>query len=112
MSRLKMLRPRLTALDTSRVEPPKRISDPHYSTSEHVQWRREVISRADGRCQKCGRTDVRLFADHIVEINDGGDRLDLSNGRALCGSCHTTKTIAERTRRWKERFETVEDSEG
>ena len=40
-----------------------------------------------------------MFADHIVELKDGGAPYDLNNGQCLCGSCHTRKTVAERVRR-------------
>jgi 5-methylcytosine-specific restriction protein A len=33
-----------------------------------------------------------MFADHIVEIKDGGALLDLRNGQCLCGSHHEIKT--------------------
>ena len=36
---------------------------------------------------------TRLFADHIVELRDGGNPFELANGQALCGSCHTIKTM-------------------
>ena len=80
----------------ARVQP--KVADDWYATPEHREWRRAVIARSGGVCQKCGRGG-RLFADHIVEIADGGARLDLANGQALCGSCHTTKTAAARAAR-------------
>ncbi len=79
-------------------EPPK-VAQPWYLTPEHRLWAKTVIARAGGQCQRCSRTGVRLYADHIREIKDGGARLDLANGQALCPSCHTRKTNAERDRR-------------
>jgi len=52
-----------------------------------------VIARAGHCCERCGRSGVRLFADHITELRDGGNPLELANGQALCGSCHTIKTM-------------------
>lgn len=80
---------------------PFKTALPFYLTPEHRAWRALVIARAGGRCQgsDCGHEGVRLFADHIVEIRDGGVRLDPANGQALCGSCHGLKTAAERRRR-------------
>jgi len=40
-----------------------------------------------------------LFADHVIEIQDGGALLDQGNLEALCGSCHTAKTASEREKR-------------
>lgn len=40
-----------------------------------------------------------MFADHVVEVKDGGAKLDPANGQCLCGSCHTRKTAAARKRR-------------
>lgn len=73
----------------------------HYNTPEHRAWSDAVLARAGGMCQgpRCFRTGVRLSADHIVELEDGGAPFDLNNGQALCGSCHTKKTHAARIAR-------------
>jgi hypothetical protein len=78
-----------------------KTADPHYLTPEHRAWRAAVIRRAGGLCQapRCGRAGVRLFADHIRELQDGGAPLDVANGQALCGRCHAFKTVRERARR-------------
>ena len=76
-----------------------------YATPEHRTWRATVLARAHGHCQgpNCGRFGVRLFADHIREISDGGAPLDPDNGQALCGSCHSRKTWAmAKTRRGRQ----------
>lgn len=69
-----------------------------YKTKVHKTWAEKVKDRAGHACQRCGRTKVRLFADHIKEVADGGT-WDLANGQALCGSCHTIKTLAARAKR-------------
>lgn len=46
------------------------------------------------RCAKCGCRPRILFVDHKVELRDGGAPLDQANLEPLCGSCHTTKTLA------------------
>lgn len=101
MAKLRTLAPHIATLDTSCARPLPKITEAHYHTPEHREWSRKVIERADGRCQGrgCGRTGVRLFADHIIELKDGGAPLDLNNGQALCGSCHTTKTAEKRRER-------------
>lgn len=96
-----MLKPRVATLDTSLAPPPSKQADFHYGTPEHKAWAAEVIKRANGRCQDPqhkGRHG-RVIADHIVERRDGGDPLALTNGRALCWSCHTRKTNVARALR-------------
>jgi 5-methylcytosine-specific restriction protein A len=88
--------PRMRAADSRHVAPPPKRADPHYLSAEHQAWRAGVMKRAGGRCQQCGRSGCRLFADHIVELRDGGAGLDPANGQALCGSCHSAKTYAAR----------------
>ena len=90
---------RLTTKAPLRLQPPPKQTDPHYTTKEHRDWSRSVIARAGGKCQACGRTGTRLFADHIVELKDGGAPFDLDNGQGLCGSCHSLKTNAARVER-------------
>lgn len=90
-----MLRP--ATLSAARLPPKK--PDPWYLTPEHRAWSAAVIERAGRHCQQCGRGNTRLFADHIREIKDGGDRLDPANGRCLCGSCHSKKTAEARASR-------------
>lgn len=96
---ISMARPRLASADLRTARQPVKRAASHYRTPEHQDWRAAVIRRAGGVCQACGRTGSRLFADHIVELKDGGAATDLANGQALCGSCHTTKTARERAAR-------------
>ena len=104
-ARIRCLPPRVPAADLRRAPPPPQTADSHYRTPEHVAWAAAVIARAAGRCQgtyqgrPCARRNVRLFADHIRELRDGGAPLDLANGQALCGSCHTAKTNRARAAR-------------
>lgn len=101
MARLSTLRPRVAVLDTRAAKPAPKQVDPYYLSAEHKAWRAAVLRRARYACEKCGRAghDVRLFADHIVEIRDGGAATDPANGQCLCGACHTRKTTAERAAR-------------
>lgn len=104
--RLTMMRPRLATMDTRRVKPPPKTADDIYSTPEYRRWRETVIGRANGRCQdpRCRtptRRGIRLFADHVRELRDGGAPFDPANGLARCGSCHTRKTVEERAKRMK-----------
>lgn len=96
---MKTIGNRLKTTAGSRLKPPPKQVESHYTTPEHRAWAKAVIVRAGGRCQDCGRSGTRLFADHIVELKDGGAPFDESNGQALCGSCHSTKSAAERRHR-------------
>lgn len=101
---LRTARPRIATADQRTAREPPKVAHDHYASPEHKAWRAAVIARAGGRCQgavceKAHRTGYRLFADHITELRDGGAALDPANGMALCGACHTTKTIAARAKR-------------
>lgn len=97
--------------DFRRVKPPPKVAEPIYHTAEYAAWRAEVIRRANGRCQDptCRSRHwpgQRLFADHVVELRDGGAPFDPANGMALCGSAHTRKTAEARARRMATRHPT------
>lgn len=90
---------KVATLDTRTVKPPPKRADAFYLTPE---WRALVaaITQVRGhRCELCGRTRVRLYADHVLELSDGGAPLDASNLQLVCGSCHGKKTAAARARR-------------
>lgn len=95
-----IIKPKLRTLSGRSVELPKKQVDKDLLTREYRDWRREVVRRASYSCEKCGRKNVKLYADHIVERKDGGALYDLSNGMALCASCHSVKTIKERQKRF------------
>jgi len=69
-----------------------KLVDSIYMTAEYALWAKKVKARAGYRCELCGRSEERMFADHIKEIKDDGSFLDIRNGQCLCGSCHTKKT--------------------
>ena len=95
---LKCAPPMLRSANLSAARVPPKTADLWYLTPEHRAWAKAVVDRA-GRCEDCGRTGTRLFADHVVEIKDGGSKTDLRNGQALCGRCHSRKTVAARAAR-------------
>lgn len=101
MAKLTNLAPRVATLDTRTAQPPPKEADPHYSTPEHRHWRAIVLARAGYKCEDCGRSNCRLFADHIKERKDGGADFDPSNGMCRCGACHSKKTAAVRAQRMK-----------
>jgi 5-methylcytosine-specific restriction protein A len=73
----------------------------HYQSEPHRAWRAAVLRRDGYRCVKCGAggEGVRLIADHIVELEDGGAALDVDNGQTLCAACSNRKTSAARRTR-------------
>ncbi|WP_271180680.1 HNH endonuclease signature motif containing protein [Ancylobacter defluvii] len=81
--------------------------DAHYETPEHRAWAKAVVARAGGRCQWEGCTRAapahRMIADHIVEIKDGGAKLDLANGQCLCVQHNTLKGTQARAARMARR---------
>lgn len=63
-------------------------------TVAYKAWRAAVFERDDFRCQCCGDRAtaghrVTLHADHIKAFASHPElRLDVSNGRTLCATCH------------------------
>lgn len=105
---LKMIRPGLRTLDTRKLKVPERtwshrkVTEPNMAFYSSPEWRklRDRLLKERGRtCQDCGRTGTRIYCDHVVELQDGGDGLDEANVRLRCGSCHTRKTADARARR-------------
>ena len=99
--RIVTIQPRIAIVDTRAAKLPAKEVSPIYVTTEYRHWRDAVIRRAGGACQwpGCGRSEGRMFADHIKELRDGGDPFDPANGQCLCGAHHTHKTAVERARR-------------
>lgn len=96
--------PSIKVFDASVAKSESKRADAHYRTPEHQAWRKQVMINAKWRCQSpgCKAPRVigqRLFADHIVELQDDGAPFDPANGQALCGSCHQRKTIVARAER-------------
>ena len=109
--RLRAAGPKLKPSDRAKVRMPDKIADPFYLSAE---WRAFVErlkverfgSPQNARCQdrQCKYPDrrgssVRLFGDHVVEIKDGGAKLDPRNVLFRCGSCHTRVTAQRRASR-------------
>jgi 5-methylcytosine-specific restriction protein A len=98
---LPTLRPRVSVASLQTAALPPKVADPFYSSVEWIALRDRVRREARGRCQAvgCGRSERRMFVDHIIELKDGGAPLDRSNVWLLCASHHAGKTAAERARR-------------
>jgi 5-methylcytosine-specific restriction endonuclease McrA len=101
--KLRQLPPRIGQLDTRRVKPPPKRADPELLSAEWRELRARIIAERGYRCEECGRSDGRLFLDHVVERADGGALLPGRDGlRLLCGTHHQLKTAAVRRDRARE----------
>lgn len=105
---VKMLKPRVRIADTRIAKPQLKTAAPIYGTAEFREWREHVVARAGRRCEatmpdgsRCTKAEPynRMFADHKIELSDGGAPFDPDNGACLCGAHHTAKTIAVRRAR-------------
>lgn len=83
----------------------RRRRRPRPSSAEQERFRRDVLKRANYRCEirgpKC--LGAASIGDHVVPWAQGGSN-DLSNGQASCVPCHDEKTQAEAAygrNRWK-----------
>jgi len=99
MGRIKLIAPRIRSIDTRTAPPPAKVKDAIYYSDEFKAWRTAVMERAGGRCQAPGCGATARYADHVVELRDGGAPFDLTNGQALCPSHHQLKTAQARAAR-------------
>lgn len=90
---------RRATLDRRTVQPREKEARAVYGTPEYRAWAVAVKQRAGWKCERCGTRQGRIYADHIVEVEDGGAPFDISNGQALCASHHAEKTARERAKR-------------
>lgn len=84
-------------------------ADPFY-TSGRWQKVRNAYIRRHPLCEHClarGEMVAGTEVDHIVEIKDGGSKLDFSNLQTLCRSCHAIKTAQEQRKRKPRRRKAV-----
>jgi 5-methylcytosine-specific restriction enzyme A len=107
---LRSLPPLVQHRNTRTTNLPAKRMDPAYATPAYRAWRMQVVARAGARCEavdvhglRCSRAwpEHRMYADHVVELKDGGLLLDLTNGQCLCSSHHRSKTNAALDRRLK-----------
>jgi 5-methylcytosine-specific restriction protein A len=111
MPKLRTLAPKVRPVDTRTTRPPPRPMNPTYNTLEYQAWRKQVVARADYRCEavdkhghRCTNATPhhRLYADHIRELQDGGEPFNVANGQCLCAAHHARKTMAARARRLRD----------
>ena len=71
------------------------------NTRRWIATRQQVLIRDNWTCQKCGQTAIRPEVDHIVPLEQGGDKWDMANLQTLCRTpCHEEKTLSEREGRF------------
>jgi hypothetical protein len=104
---IKRLQPLAKRFVNGAVARETKQADAYYLTPQHRAWCRYIVMRAGRRCEaidgglRCTKAwpQHRLFADHVVELQDGGAPLDPNNGQCLCSSHHNIKTMRERAKR-------------
>lgn len=104
---LPIVNTRLASIGGRRVATPPKQAQSLYHSAPYRIWREAVIARAGRRCeeivdgQRCrkGEPYHRMFADHKIEVRDGGDLFDVANGQCLCGAHHTAKTMRAKAAR-------------
>jgi 5-methylcytosine-specific restriction protein A len=99
-----MLAPQVNTLDTRIAKPPDKVADKFYSSPEWRELLNAIIKVRGWICQdpRCTRPNGpwrRIYGDHIIELRDGGARLDPDNVLLRCASCHTRKTVEARAAR-------------
>jgi hypothetical protein len=99
-----MMGAKVPSLDTRIAQPSPKIVDPFYLSPEWRGLMARIIKQRGRRCEDrmCktpGRTGMRVFGDHVIELKDGGAPLDEGNVLLRCGSCHTRKTAEARAAR-------------
>ena len=98
-AKLTMLKPSLRTMDIRSVKVAPKVAEPFYSSKEWIALRDQVRREARGVCQVPGCTRRGYIVDHIVEISDGGARLDRTNLVLCCQPHHVAKSYAERAKR-------------
>ncbi|RYG95913.1 MAG: hypothetical protein EON58_13225, partial [Alphaproteobacteria bacterium] len=84
MARITIIKPALKAINTRiatvpRADAEARSSKPTEDFYGSAAWKavRLEVQRASNRtCQGCGKTNTRIYVDHIVERRDGGAPFD------------------------------------
>ena len=75
--------------------------DNRYSGIRWQRLRAQAIAKYGQRCAvpRCINNQKRLYADHIIEVQDGGAFWDLANIQILCKPHHDEKSARVRAGR-------------
>lgn len=111
-TRLRILKTKLQASDRFKLRLPAKEVAPFYQSAEWRTFIASVIAERspglmarrghlceDRECRARHWPSMRIFGDHIVELQDGGAPLDKGNIMLRCGASHSRKTAEERRRR-------------
>lgn len=108
-ARVRMAPARLAASSASRLQQPEttrstKHTESFYLSSEWKAFRNLLIKERGWRCEdpKCETPRgpwKQIYGDHIIEIADGGAKLDRRNVLLRCGVCHGRKTHDEKAKR-------------
>ena len=103
MAQLKTIKPRLTAIASTRLKPISGCAGvvERKRGSAGVRDRNNIKSRDCGLCQACrrqGRVSLGRVVDHIIPLWNGGSDED-ENKELLCHPCHDAKTAREAAQR-------------
>jgi len=107
---VRTLQPSLRTVDVRAAAPAPKRADPFYESPEWRAFVAQLVEKRGRICEdpKCdGRTHrpgMRVFADHLIELEDGGAPLDERNVMLRCGASHSKKTAEERAKRMARRF--------
>lgn len=106
---IRRISPQVRSLDTRSAPPANKHVDPFYATAEWRAFQRTIVAergricedpRCDGRTHRPG---MRVFADHVQELKDGGAPFDPANIMLRCGASHSRKTAKARADRFAQR---------
>ena len=99
MVRLSRAPARLASAPPKVAQAPK-VALPFYKSAEWKALVAQIKARRGNRCEAegCGASGF-VIADHVIEIRDGGARLDPANIMLLCAPCHGRKTARARRAR-------------
>jgi 5-methylcytosine-specific restriction enzyme A len=110
-AKVRRLAPLFRTVSTRTLAAPQKRKDAIYDTPAFRSWRAQVVARAGNRCEaiedgeRCRKAHPahRMYADHVIELRDGGRPFDVWNGQCLCAVHHEKKTFKARqlrTRDW------------
>lgn len=107
---VRRISPIVRSLDTRSALPSPKRADPFYGQAAWQTLQQAIVAERGAICEdpKCdGRTHrpgMRVYADHIRELKDGGEPYERANIMLRCAASHTRKTAAERAERHQRRF--------
>lgn len=81
-----------------------------YHTERWERFRRLVIDRAGGRCERCGKMITGRFIVHHITPATHENFFDLDNLQLLCIECHNTVTFVDKIKRNESDIYSINDT--